>query len=783
VTDALADAGRVAGRVFVGARAGQLLFSALMVANDRRRFTRFRTQLAVWAALTTESVWLSRRILSAGRYEDPAGMWVDTVASASALLVSARGLSAGAAPWTKNVVIGAAIGASSATRRRDAVAAVSTLCASGLLVGLGKRGRDAAVAGFGLAFNDAVSWAGVSAASRVYLKAHRNYARLRDQADGLAIERSAAAAAQTERGRQHEVLHRVTIDALRKIAAAGDMSAVRAVARAEASRLRYALRAEGRLPQGLDEVLTELADEMAAAGFAVELVSAELDSDLDTAGIAAVRSALASALSAAHELGSARRAVVRARSDGGDIRITIRDHGCGFDPASNGPYSERVDAITATLATIGGDLAVWSEPGEGVRLDLRVPSADSGNDEADSSPALRIEPGAAPRMPVPAAGTRIQFRELDPAETRRADRTLLAGVLAWRATGLMTGVAALLAAGPRHRSRRIAVAQLLVAAGESAWFAARAARRDRWVDPFGSTVDAATGTALLAVSQWNLEPDYRVTWLNWVPWSFAENVICGQAMAGHPFAARVGGAAVVAGAQLQQSPSIGDRIANAAAHAGFFSVASAFASHIRSGAVRLDAAQGAAVREGELLAQTQERAVQLRLLHDSAVQTLEAVAAGRRTDLEEIREQSAREADELERELRRTREEPASFEEMLLDVVDEQRAMGLQVEVELCPAPALPFEAARALCGACREALTNVAKHSGQARASVQVRVHGARIMVEVRDDGVGFDTAATAGGFGTVNSIRQRMADAGGRAEIVAAPGRGTAVTASWPA
>ena len=62
---------------------------------------------------------------------------------------------------------------------------------------------------------------------------------------------------------------------------------------------------------------------------------------------------------------------------------------------------------------------------------------------------------------------------------------------------------------------------------------------------------------------------------------------------------------------------------------------------------------------------------------------------------------------------------------MLQDVVGDQRAAGLLVEVDVPGAPALPFEAARALCGACREALTNVAKHSGQARAFVRVRVHG----------------------------------------------------------
>ena len=494
----------------------------------------------------------------------------------------------GAAPWTKNVAIGAAIGASSAPRRRDAIAAVSTLCTAGLLAGLREGGRDAPVAGFGLAFNDAVSWAGMSAASRVYLNAHRNYARLRDQADALAVERSAAAAAQSERGRQHEALHRVTIDALRKIAASADLSTARVVARAEASRLRYALRAEGRLPQGLDEALAEIADELGETGFAVELVTAELETDLDGAGLAAVRTALASALSAARELGRARRAVVRARSQDGDVRITVRDHGAGFDPGATGPYSERIEAVAALLEPIGGELTVWSEPGEGVRLDLRIAAADRSHDKAtDVLPEGRM--GLDPVRDddsVSGVGLAAEFRSLDPSDTRRADRTLLAGLLAWRTTGLLTGFAALLAAGPRHRSRRIAVAQLLIATGESAWFAARAARRDHWADPLGSTVDSVTGTALLAVSQWNLPPAYRVTWLNWVPWSFAENVICGQAMAGHPLTARVSGAAVVAGAHLQQGPGLGDRIANGAAHAAFFSVASGFAAHIRSGAVR-----------------------------------------------------------------------------------------------------------------------------------------------------------------------------------------------------
>jgi two-component sensor histidine kinase len=288
---------------------------------------------------------------------------------------------------------------------------------------------------------------------------------------------------------------------------------------------------------------------------------------------------------------------------------------------------------------------------------------------------------------------------------------------------------------------------------------------------------------VLGVGQWNLPKADRVTWLNWAPWSFGENVMCGQGMADHPPGLRAAAGGLVAAAQLVQGPRAGDRVANAVAHVAFFAVSGAFAGHIRSGAVRLAEARQAAVREGESLGAARERAIQLRLLHDSAVQLLEAVTTGRFHDHEALKERAAREAAALGDELARPRLGVRTLGDLLEAEVSERADGRLTVALSIEPTPTLPWPAALAMAGACGEALTNVTKHAGVARAMVSVSTDGEHVVLEVQDDGVGFDSAATMRGFGTVHSIEQRMSDAGGSAEIVSAPGSGTRVVARWPA
>ena len=57
--------------------------------------------------------------------------------AAGAVLISQRGIgSRGAAPWAKNIAIGAAIGAASTRRTADTVGTVGTLCAAAITTGL-----------------------------------------------------------------------------------------------------------------------------------------------------------------------------------------------------------------------------------------------------------------------------------------------------------------------------------------------------------------------------------------------------------------------------------------------------------------------------------------------------------------------------------------------------------------------------------------------------------------------------------------------------------------------
>jgi signal transduction histidine kinase len=78
------------------------------------------------------------------------------------------------------------------------------------------------------------------------------------------------------------------------------------------------------------------------------------------------------------------------------------------------------------------------------------------------------------------------------------------------------------------------------------------------------------------------------------------------------------------------------------------------------------------------------------------------------------------------------------------------------------------------------EALTNAARHAQATRCDVVLRADDAQLRVEVRDDGIGVPATAVAG-VGLV-SLRERVAELGGRAEVVCPPGGGTTVRAWLP-
>jgi nitrate/nitrite-specific signal transduction histidine kinase len=93
---------------------------------------------------------------------------------------------------------------------------------------------------------------------------------------------------------------------------------------------------------------------------------------------------------------------------------------------------------------------------------------------------------------------------------------------------------------------------------------------------------------------------------------------------------------------------------------------------------------------------------------------------------------------------------------------------------------ALPPRAEVQLLRVVQEALTNVRKHAGATRVVVRMRCPGGMPIVEVEDDGSGFDPSRLAtsfsGGFG-LTSMRERVEQVGGTLELHTAPGEGTRI------
>jgi signal transduction histidine kinase len=91
--------------------------------------------------------------------------------------------------------------------------------------------------------------------------------------------------------------------------------------------------------------------------------------------------------------------------------------------------------------------------------------------------------------------------------------------------------------------------------------------------------------------------------------------------------------------------------------------------------------------------------------------------------------------------------------------------------------PKLRREAVDALAGAVGEALTNAGKHGAADRVTVYVEPQDRGVFCSVKDNGRGFDVAATAEGIGLTQSIRGRLTEAGGRVEVRSRPGDGAEV------
>jgi signal transduction histidine kinase len=108
----------------------------------------------------------------------------------------------------------------------------------------------------------------------------------------------------------------------------------------------------------------------------------------------------------------------------------------------------------------------------------------------------------------------------------------------------------------------------------------------------------------------------------------------------------------------------------------------------------------------------------------------------------------------------------------LESLLDRRRSAGLEIIGELTlNAPGaeraqLSPDLETAVYRIVQEALTNVAKHARAQTARVSVSLSGDGVLIEVQDDGVGFDTDEQTTGFG-LTGMRERAYLAGGRLEV----------------
>jgi signal transduction histidine kinase len=252
-----------------------------------------------------------------------------------------------------------------------------------------------------------------------------------------------------------------------------------------------------------------------------------------------------------------------------------------------------------------------------------------------------------------------------------------------------------------------------------------------------------------------------------------------------PFLATVAATVALAAANLAGALRPGstyplwNAVLDCATYLGAGLVAWVLARLLRTSARSVDRHRWKAVVRAGALARERER---VRLRHDLGTQllsTVDELAGSAQITDPSVQAQIEREAAWLREAVRSGLTEPdRELLPALRDLVTEKGGCGMDIAAHL-PAsePPLSIAVIGALVAATREALTNVAKHAGTDRATVTVRPADGGLVVEIADDGTGYDPAVTPGRIGWRRSIRGRIEQVGGHVEVESAPGAGTRV------
>lgn len=117
-------------------------------------------------------------------------------------------------------------------------------------------------------------------------------------------------------------------------------------------------------------------------------------------------------------------------------------------------------------------------------------------------------------------------------------------------------------------------------------------------------------------------------------------------------------------------------------------------------------------------------------------------------------------------------------------VTEFSQRTGIESDLDLrCEDREIPGDTATSIYRILQEALTNVSKHAKAKSVSIALHRSEGNVMLEVRDDGLGFDMSdAKADMSHGIAGMRERVDLLGGTFEMNAAPGAGARILVSFP-
>jgi len=200
------------------------------------------------------------------------------------------------------------------------------------------------------------------------------------------------------------------------------------------------------------------------------------------------------------------------------------------------------------------------------------------------------------------------------------------------------------------------------------------------------------------------------------------------------------------------------------------------------------------------LAALQERQRLARELHDSVSQALYGISLGTHTALEALESDPGEAIAPLEYVITLAEVGLAEMRALIFELRPESLATEgaiaaltkqvavlrsrykLTVDAQLGEEPALSLERKQALYRIAQEALHNIVKHARASTVLLRLNRQDGKLILEVCDDGKGFDPTGPFPGHLGLHSIQERAAWLGGTCSIESAPAQGTCLRVHIP-